>query len=166
MWSASTVKVIDRCPDAKLSLVEREIAVTALTATLLMHMTLISAAPQSYTEAHKAAMNSGEPLLVLVGANWCPACVSMKSSVVPELQRRGSLKGVQFAQLDIDRQRSMASELSNASVIPQLILFRKTETGWRKWEVTGGQSPEAVEQFIRNGLPVEKTASATPVSNR
>ena len=139
---------------------------TALTATLILHMSIVSATPQSYAEAHKAAMKTGEPILVLVGANWCPACINMKSSVVPELQRRGSLKGVQFAQIDIDRQRATAGELSSAGVIPQLILFRKTETGWRKWEVTGGQSPESVEQFIRNGLPEEKTASTTTVSKR
>ena len=139
---------------------------TALTATLILHMSIVSATPQTYAEAHKASMKSGEPMLVLVGANWCPACISMKSSVVPELQRRGSLKGIQFAQVDIDRQRAIAGELSSASVIPQLILSRKTETGWKKWEVTGGQSPESVEQFIRSGLPEEKTASTTTVSKR
>jgi len=139
--------------------------VTTLTATLLLQVSILAAPPQTYANAHKAAMESGEPLLVLVGANWCPGCVTMKTSVVPELQRRGSLKGVQFAQVDIDRQRSTARELSNAGVIPQLILFRKTADGWRKWEVTGAQSPEAVEEFIRNGETAEKTA-ATPVSQR
>jgi thioredoxin-like negative regulator of GroEL len=139
--------------------------VTTLTASLLLQVSILAAPPQTYADAHKAAMKSGEPLLVLVGANWCPGCVTMKTSVVPELQRRGSLKGVQFAQVDIDRQRSTARELSSAGVIPQLILFRKTEDGWRKWEVTGAQSPEAVEQFIRSGDEAEKTA-AKPVSQR
>lgn len=138
---------------------------TTLTATLMLQVSILAAPPQSYADAHKAAMESGEPLLVLAGANWCPGCVTMKTSVVPELQRRGSLKGVQFAQVDIDRQRGTARELSSAGVIPQLILFRKAEDGWRKWEVTGAQSPESVEQFIRNGEGAEKTA-AKPVSKR
>ena len=141
---------------------------TALTATLILHMSVVSANPQSYADAQKASMESGKPLLVLVGAQWCHACVDMKSAVVPELQRRGAFNGVNFAQVDIDRQRSTAKELTNSGSIPQLILYRKAETGtgWRKWEVTGLQTPEAVEQFIRNGMPEEKTASATPVSNR
>jgi thioredoxin-like negative regulator of GroEL len=140
--------------------------VNSLAASLILQLSVFSAPPGSYADAHKASMSSGEPLLVLVGANWCPACVTMKSSVVPELQRRGSFKGVNFAQVDMDRQRAMAGELSNGGMIPKLILFRKTDTGWRKWEVMGAQSPESVEQFIRNGLPEEKTASATPVSKR
>jgi thioredoxin-like negative regulator of GroEL len=138
--------------------------VTALTASLMLQLTLVATPPQSYSDAHKAAMESGEPLLVLVGASWCPACVNMKTSVVPELERRGALNGIQFAQVDIDRQRAMASELSHAGTIPQLILYRKTDNGWRKWEVTGGQSPESVEQFIRNGLPEQKTATTKTVS--
>ena len=73
-------------------------------------------------------------LLVMVGATWCPACARMKTDVMPGLQRSGALQKFHFAQVDIDEQHELAGRLSNAAVIPQLILYRKTPAGWKRWE--------------------------------
>lgn len=138
---------------------------TALTMSVLLQVSILTSGAQPYEQAHKAAMESGQPLLVLVGAPWCPACAHMKGDVVPELERRGALKGVVFSQVNVDNERDLAGRLSNAGVIPQLILYRKAADGWRRWEVTGSQSPEAVQEFLHNGetaLASKPEAAAAP----
>jgi thioredoxin-like negative regulator of GroEL len=140
--------------------------VSVLTMTVLLQVSILSTGAPAYSDAQKAALKDGEPLLVLVGANWCPACAQMKSAVVPELVHRGDLKNYHFAQVDVDQQRDLANRLSSAGVIPQLILYRKTEKGWRRWEIIGGQSPESVEAFLRNSGSEQAKQPSDKVTQR
>ena len=104
--------------------------------------------PHSYDQAYNHATTSGRPLLVLVGADWCPACRVMKSSTLVDMERQGKLADVAFSVVDTDRQRLLSSQLMTGGSIPQLILFEKTESGWKKTQLTGAQSAGQVEAFL------------------
>ena len=120
----------------------------------LLQVAVLSAPGSSYSEAYHASMESGRPLLVLVGAEWCPACVQMKSSIIPALERRGLLAQVHFTYVDFDTQRGTVNKLTNTTFIPQLLLFKKTENGWRRWKLTGRQSVQSLANFLEQNAKV------------
>jgi thioredoxin-like negative regulator of GroEL len=95
-------------------------------------------------------------MLVLVGAKWCPACVQMKNSVVPQLKKRGSLSQVAFAQVDIDQEHELGRQLVKGGAIPQLLMYRNTDAGWRVRRVIGGRSVQQVEDFIAEGIALDE----------
>jgi len=127
-----------------------------LTLVVLLHVSLAAAQPDSYADARRETTRTGRPMVVLVGAKWCPACVEMKQDVVPKVRRRGGLQRVSFAFVDLDRQRRLGRELTDGGPIPQLIMFRHTPDGWRRRTLVGGQNPEAVERFIRQGVELDE----------
>ena len=55
-----------------------------LIAVVMLHQTVLSANP-AYQAAVANAQAQRRPLLVLVGAEWCPGCRTMKQTVVPSL---------------------------------------------------------------------------------
>ena len=104
-----------------------------------------------YATAFQRSMDSGKPLVVLLGADWCPGCVKMKGSILPQVARAGGLKQVEFAYVDVDRDPKLAGRLSRANAIPQLIRFEKTEEGWQRGLLTGARSVKQVTSFINPG---------------
>ena len=137
---------------------------TAFTIAALLQFSVVTSAAQSYGDAYQASADSGRPLLVMVGAEWCPGCVTMKQSVIPQVERNGALKEVAFAYVNTDQQGRLAKKLMRGGSIPQLIAFRKTRSGWQREQLTGAQSASAVESFIRtqcekSSEPVEKLSS-------
>lgn len=116
----------------------------------IMQISLVTTAggPQPYDVAYKAAQETGRPLVVLVGADWCPGCQTMKQSVIPQLQRRGTLSGVAFTAINYDQDERLAGRLMSGQSIPQLIVYVKTDEGWRRSQMTGPKTPEEVEAFI------------------
>lgn len=108
-----------------------------------------------YPTAFKAADESGKPLLVLVGTSWCPGCVTMKRSVMPNLLRKGKLTGVAYAEVDADSQSALAGKLMQGGTIPQLILYRKTDTGWRRSLLIGAQSESTVETLVERAVEMQ-----------
>ena len=102
----------------------------------------------TYADAYKETQDNGKPLVILVGAEWCPACQSMKTSVLPELAAKGGLKDVAFACVNTDRDRDLANKLCEGNLIPQLVMYEKTADGWKLKRLIGGQSVSAVEDFI------------------
>jgi thioredoxin-like negative regulator of GroEL len=72
---------------------------------------------------------------------------------------------VVFARVDADRQPGLAQRLMRGSGIPQLVMYRKTEKGWKASRLIGAQSQATVTSFIKQGLSgaapaEEKTAAA------
>jgi thioredoxin-like negative regulator of GroEL len=122
---------------------------TGLTVAALIQSLSLVVGAQAYDQAYSNATTSGRPLLVLVGADWCPACRVMKSSTLVDMERQGKLGDVAFSVVDTDRQRLLSNQLMSGGSIPQLILFEKTENGWRKTQLTGAQSAGQVEAFLR-----------------
>jgi len=124
---------------------------SAVAISTLLNMTVLAGA-MDYAEAREQMLESGRPLVVLVGADWCPACRQMKSSVMPEVARRGGLEEVSFSMVNTDRRSGLARKLMSGGSIPQLVMYRRTDEGWRRTQLTGAQSPQQVERFIERGL--------------
>src|SRR5687768_11420210 len=71
------------------------------------------AAPKqpTYAQAHKVTAETGRPLVILVGADWCSACRRMKQDAMPEVAQRGLLNKVSFAVVNTDREGPLAKKL-------------------------------------------------------
>ena len=96
----------------------------------MVQVSLITTGANSYADAHKQQSDTGRPMVLLVGAEWCPACVQMKNSVSPALPACGTLNKVAFAHVNADRDSRIAKSVMQGGTIPQLIMYRKTPTGW------------------------------------
>ncbi len=120
---------------------------------VLLNLSLTTGA-SPYAEARQQSLDTGRPFVVLVGADWCPHCVTMKKSVIPQVRRTGILDDVHFVQVDTDGQPDLANKLMKGSGIPQLVMFRKKADGdaWLRTRITGGQSVKGVTAFIKRGL--------------
>jgi thiol-disulfide isomerase/thioredoxin len=113
-----------------------------------MQVSLLATSANNYDQAYKVTNETGRPLVVLVGADWCPGCQTMKRSVIPQLQQRGSLEGVSFATVNTDQQEKLAGNLMRGGSIPQLIMYTKTDKGWMRKQIVGARSVEEVEAFL------------------
>jgi len=141
---------------------EKEANMIGVAFTCVLHTAMITTGAQPYSEAYHVSMEKNRPLLVMVGADWCPACVSMKRGVLARMQRNGKLNGVSFAVVDADRDHRLASSLKRGSSIPQLILYHKAADGWRRTQLVGGQSEATIERLIDKA--VSNTVPATAAS--
>jgi thioredoxin-like negative regulator of GroEL len=121
-------------------------------------------AATTYAEAHRATMETGKPMLVMVSTDWCAPCQMMKKSVLPHVLTRGLLRKLAFAVVNPDRDGELASRLTGGGPIPQLLLFRKTANGWSRKELIGGQSEETVKEFITEGI-AQKNSDKTKESS-
>lgn len=110
--------------------------------------TVKSADTNTYADAYKQTAETGKPLVVLVGASWCPACQSMKTSIMPSVAAQGGLDKVAFAYVNTDQQHELAGKLMEGGLIPQLVMFEKTDDGWKQKRLVGAQSVSAVVSFV------------------
>lgn len=95
-------------------------------------------------------------MVVLVGAKWCPACVEMKNSVLPQVEKRGAFKRVTLALVDYDEEKELGKQLLHGNTIPQLLMFRRSGTKWKVRRLIGGQDVESVEEFVHEGLELAR----------
>jgi thioredoxin-like negative regulator of GroEL len=125
----------------------------ALVSIALLPCALVGAGAESYQTALREAETNQRPLVVLVGADWCPGCRTMKQGVLPALARRGALRNVSMATVDADREASLAGQLMRGSSIPQLIVFSRGQDGnWRREQITGAASEARVESLITRAI--------------
>ncbi len=140
-----------------------------LAATFVLQTALLAQGAMPYDEAFREHETNGKPLLILVGADWCPACQTMKNGTLARMERGGKLKNVAFSIVNTDRERKIATSLMRGGSIPQLVLFTKTDKGWDRQQVIGAQSEQAVEAMIgqalelQASLPSKTTPTATDV---
>lgn len=127
-----------------------------ITLAVLLQASVVGEARTDYTTAFKAAEETGKPMLVLVGTDWCPACVTMKQSVIPRLQRAGRLRGVVYTEVDADAQPRIANRIMSGGGYPQLALYRKTKDGWRRQLLVGAQSESTIETLVDRALEAQK----------
>jgi thioredoxin-like negative regulator of GroEL len=130
-----------------------------LTLHVLLQLAAVTGGGRDYAAAYNQAVETGRPLVVLLGADWCPGCQQMKNAAIPELERKGGLSKVAFAQVNTDQQGQLAGKLMQGSSIPQLVMFYKTDAGWRRRQLTGARSAGDIQAF----LEVPKTAHAPVV---
>jgi thiol-disulfide isomerase/thioredoxin len=120
---------------------------------ILLPYALLSADPTTYQMALREAETKNRPLVVLVGADWCPGCRTMKQSVLPALVRRGAMRDVSFVAVDADAAPRTARQLMRGNSIPQLIAFSRTAEGkWQREQITGATSEASVESLIARAL--------------
>lgn len=120
----------------------------SLTLAVLVHASAAATGADDYHAAKHRSESSGQALVVLVGADWCPGCRTMKQSVIPQAKRQGMLKHVEFATVNTDKQSALAGKLMRGGSIPQLIMFRKTDKGWKRDQVIGAQSMDELARFL------------------
>ena len=96
---------------------------------LVLQAAMLVTGADTYETAMKTAQENGQPLVVLVGADWCPGCVTMKNSTMPAMARAGQLKNAQYVTINYDQNPTLARQLMRGNSIPQLIVFSKTEKG-------------------------------------
>jgi thioredoxin-like negative regulator of GroEL len=133
-----------------------------------MQVSLLTTTANNYDQAYKVTSETGRPLVVLVGADWCPGCQTMKQSVIPQLEQRGSLSSVAFATVNTDQQERLAGRLMQGGSIPQLIMYVKTDHGWQRQQMIGPKSVAEVEAFLSRGVAAKRVATLdqTAVSQR
>ena len=112
---------------------------SGLLASLLVQWTMLAAGAQTYDDAYKDAEKTGRPILVLVGADWCPACQTLKHGPISNLTKSGTLKNVAFAVVNTDEQPTLANQLMRGESIPQLVLYTKSSDGWKRQQLIGNQ---------------------------
>lgn len=117
-----------------------------------VQISVLAAQEQDFNQAYRQSLTTGRPLVVLVGAGWCPACQRMKNSILPRVARADGLNNVVFTYVGLDRQRQLASRLSRGKSIPQLIRFDRTPAGWKSKRLVGARSARQVYDFINAGL--------------
>jgi len=137
-----------------------------LTLVTLAQFCLAGAGEQDYGQAYRQSQTTGRPMVVLIGATWCPACQRMRNSILPEVAETGGLEKVVFVYVDFDRQRQLASRLTRGGAIPQLFRFDPTPAGWKGKRLTGAKSPREVHEFINAGLPEQTKASRVSAADR
>lgn len=118
----------------------------------------------SYAAAYKTSADSGKPLVILIGADWCPHCVEMKRSSIPQALKQASLDDAAFAIVNSDDEPQLARQLMSGSSIPQLVMFYKTADGWKRAQLTGGQTPSQIATFVRDG--VKQTAASNAIAGK
>ena len=136
-----------------------------LTLCAAVMQTVLMASPadasETYAEARRQTNETGRPMVVMVGTDWCGPCQAMKKNILPKLRERGLFKKVAFALVNADRDRELAKELTDGGPVPQLVMYRKTDHGWLRRKLVGGQSVEKVEQFIKEGLAMNEADQKT-----
>jgi thioredoxin-like negative regulator of GroEL len=136
----------------------RSSTVTSFALSALLQAAVVSTGAQNYADAHKQMTENGKPLVVLVGADWCPGCRTMKQSAMPQVEKNGGLSQVAFAIVNTDRESALSQKLMSGGSIPQLIMYHQSATGWQRKSLVGAQSPSQIESFIRQGVAAQAQA--------
>jgi thioredoxin-like negative regulator of GroEL len=136
----------------------KEPVMTAVAFCVLLQSAVLGADAVPYSEAHKTAQTNDQPLVVLVGADWCPGCVKMKRNVIPSLVRRGKLQNVQFTMVNPDDDPALARKLMRGTSIPQLIVYSRSGEGWQREQLTGPKSEGEVEALVERAIAQQAKA--------
>ena len=133
---------------------------TSLAFAVLLQATVLTTSNPTYDDALEVTTKTCKPLVVLVGADWCPGCRTMKQSSIPQLQKQGGLERVSFAVVNTDHEGSLAREITGGGSIPQLVMYTKNEGKWQRQVLVGAHSPSEIERFISRGLPSSATEAS------
>lgn len=139
-----------------------------LTLNILLQTMAVTANAHDYATAYQQTVETGRPLVVLVGADWCPACRQMKTGSIPELEKSGGLKKVAFAYVNTDHQGDLAGKLMTGGMIPQLVMYQKNAAGgWTRQQLNGAHSATDIEAFLNKATEahVSEVSAAKLIRN-
>jgi thioredoxin-like negative regulator of GroEL len=132
---------------------------SGVTAFIVLQQALFAANPPSYQAALQDAQKRQQPLLVLIGAQWCPGCITMKQQVIPSLARRGALRPVTFTTVDYDADTATAQQLMRIGSIPQLIVYSPLPDGkWHREQLVGEATEAEVQSLIARALKAQQSS--------
>lgn len=134
----------------------------ALALAAIVHVSFLGAPESEFDRAFERSVATGRPLVVLIGADWCPSCQVMKNTTLPQVAKEGGLNNVVFTYVDADRQRRLVSRLSRVKSIPQLIRFDRTPSGWQGRLLVGARSPDEVYSFVNADVEVVVSDQTAP----
>jgi thiol-disulfide isomerase/thioredoxin len=124
---------------------------TSLVLAALLQVTLaVSDTP--YEQALKKSEASGRPVLILIGADWCPYCKIVERDVMPKLKAQGLMDKVEYFYMDYDRDAGLVSKTLRGEIIPEMIMLTKTADGWKRADLSGGYKLAPIESFIKANL--------------
>ncbi|RCS55964.1 thioredoxin family protein [Bremerella cremea] len=127
-----------------------------VTLAILLQAAVTGDTTTDYNTAFKSANETGKPMLVLVGTDWCPACVTMKQSVMPRLLRAGRLSGVVYTEVNADAQPTIARKIMSGGGYPQLAMYRKTKDGWKRQILIGVQSESTIKTLVDRAVEAQE----------
>ncbi len=120
----------------------------------------------TYKEAYQLAQKEHLPLVVFVGAKWCPACRKMEATVLPNLPKTGILKDAAFARVDYDQDKELAAAITGGGPLPQVVIFHPKGFRAKPSRAIGFQTPERLLRFLSEGLrPAGNSGIAKDVSS-
>ncbi len=125
--------------------------VSLLLALVLSSVTSEQQMDQTYASVYKQSIEENKPLMVVVGAEWCPACHVLKDSTIKPMAQTGELNDVCIAILDKDKDAELVSQITKGEkMLPQIIMFSKTESGqWSRHRLMGFQPKQPVRSLIK-----------------
>jgi thioredoxin-like negative regulator of GroEL len=113
----------------------------------------------SYADAYRLAQIEGKPLMVVVSSDACPACVTLKANTLSAMQDSGELADVRVTVVNKDEDPRLASRLMRGRMIPQIIVFSESKTGWKRFQLTGYQTQGGVRSLIRRALDIKRPST-------
>jgi len=137
---------------------------TSLVLAAAMEVALLAATPDEFTQAYTRSLESGRPLVVLLGAAWCPSCQVMKKTTLPGVAAEGGLAGVEYVYVGVDQKPQIAAKLLEGRAIPQLVRLDRVPQGWRVQRLIGAQSAERITTFVASAptTPQRRLAADEP----
>ena len=111
-------------------------------------MTGVTTAPlkTDYAAAYKESVAEQKPLMVVVGADWCPACNVLKQSTIQPMAETGELDAVSVVVINKDNDPQLVKQLTKGDkMLPQIIMYTKTNEGrWERQRLKGFQPKQPV----------------------
>ena len=122
--------------------------------SVLMALVLTGATSETsnrdYDSAYKEAVSGNKPLMVVVGAEWCPACNVLKNTTINPMVRTGELDQLSVALVDKDKNPELVKQLTKGEkMLPQIIVFTPIKTGWTRRKLMGYQPKQPVRNLVR-----------------
>jgi thioredoxin-like negative regulator of GroEL len=102
----------------------------------------------SYAEAYYESEKTGNPLVVILTADWCQPCKTLKNTVLSPMIKNGKLKNVSITYVDIEKEEELSAKLRSNNSIPEIIVFKKRSGVWSRRHLIGLQTEQAIEKLI------------------
>lgn len=127
--------------------------VSLLLAVVLAGVTSEQQLQQKYSEAYEQSVKQHKPLMVVVGAPWCPACNVLKESTLRPMAKTGELDEVSLAVINRDDEPELAAQLTEGEqMLPQIILYTQDQGRWQRRKLRGFQPKQPIRSLIRRAL--------------
>ncbi len=107
-----------------------------------------------YATAYRESVAQDKPLLVVVGAPWCPACNALKQTTIQPMALTGELDDVSVVLLNRDNDPALVNQLTKGEkMLPQITMYTKGDTEkWERKRLMGYQPKQPVRNLIRKAV--------------